>query len=213
MRIWCGRILILSYGKKPLPLIMRLRCGRILASANCALSFDMGRRKRYRLRRTKKAPLARAGNGEADHGARAFADGGTAQTPRRRGAGAEGGIPPRSMCPPVRMDAQDLSRTQRRWRRGGETFPANAPRATAGYIGPHAERTDAKSRAPLSGRPRRQSSDWRAGRTQSGGRFSRGSTVGPMQPADSGTGTAHSATDLRAKDRQLPAGLPISCGH
>ena len=135
----------------------------------------------------RKAPLARAGNDDADHGARAFADGGTAQTPLRRDAGAEGGIPPRSMRPPVRMDAQDLNRTQRRWRSGGETFPANAPRATAGCIGPKAERTDAKSRAPLSGRPRRQSSDCRGGRTQRGVRFSRGSTVGPMQPADSGT--------------------------
>ena len=135
----------------------------------------------------QKAPIARAGHGDADHGAKAFADGGTAQTPRRRDAGAEGGIPPRFMRPPVRMDAQDLNRTQRRWRSGGETFPANAPRATAGCIGPKAERTDAKSRAPLSGRPRRQSSDCRGGRTQRGVRFSRGSTVGPMQPADSDT--------------------------
>ena len=91
---------------------------------------------------------------------------------------------------------------------------ANAPRATAGCIGPHAERTDAKSRAPLSGRPRRQSSDCRGGRTQRGVRFSRGSTVGPMQPADSGTasGTAmaeiknmvrtKSAADLASEDLQ-----------
>ena len=107
------------------------------------------------------APLARAGNGDTDHGARAFADGGTAETPRRRDAGAEGGIPLRSMRPPVRMDAQDYAGRKGGARSGGETFPANAPRATAGCIGPKAERTDAKSRAPLSGRPRRQSSDCR----------------------------------------------------
>ena len=135
----------------------------------------------------QKAPLARAGNGDTDHGARAFAGGGTAQTPRRRDAGAEGGIPPRSMRPPVRMDAQDYAGRKGGARSGGETIPANAPRATAGCIGPNAERTDAKSRAPLSGRPRRQSSDCRGGRTQRGVRFSRGSTVGPMQPADSVT--------------------------
>ena len=106
---------------------------------------------------------------------------------QRRGAGDAGGIPTRSMRPHRRTDARPYAERGIAGGAGMRRSAANAPRATAGCIGPHAERTDAKSRAPLSGRPRRQSSDWRAGRTQRGGRFSRGSTVGPMQPADSGT--------------------------
>ncbi len=89
MRIWCGRILILSYGKKPPPLIMRLRCGRILASANCVQTFGIGRRKRYRLRRKKSAYSAggarrRRPRGQSFCGRRDCAD---AAQARRRGRG------------------------------------------------------------------------------------------------------------------------------
>jgi hypothetical protein len=106
---------------------------------------------------------------------------------QRRGARDEGGIPTRSMRPHLRTDARPYAERGIAGGAGMRRSAANAPRATAGCIGPNAERTDAKSRAPLSGRPRRQSFDCRGGRTQRGVRFSRGSTVGPMQPADSGT--------------------------
>ena len=67
---------------------MRISCGRILVSANCTRIFGMGRRKRTACA-VRKTPLTRAGNGDTDHGARAFADGWTAQAPCRRDAGAD----------------------------------------------------------------------------------------------------------------------------
>ena len=167
---------------------MRIWCGRILATANYAQPFGTGRRKRSRLRRTESASSAGGERrcrprGQSFCGRRDCAD---AAQARRRGRGRYSAP---VHAPACADGCTGLRRAQRRWRSGGETVPANAPRATAGCIGPKAERTDAKSRAPLSGRPRRQSSDCRGGRTQRGVRFSRGSTVGPMQPADSGTAT------------------------
>jgi len=73
---------------------------------------------------------------------------------------------------------------ERRCRPQGQSL---CGRRDCGLHRPHTERTDVKSRAPLSGRPRRQSSDCRGGRTQRGVRFSRGSTIGSMQPVDSDT--------------------------
>ena len=70
-----------------------------------ALRRLTGRRKHGSLRRTKM-PLARARRGEPATGPEPFADGGTAQTPQRRGAGAAGGIPTRTMRPHMRMNAQ-----------------------------------------------------------------------------------------------------------
>ena len=68
----------------------------------------------------QKAPLARAGNGDPDHGARAFEGGGAAPPPPRRGAGAVGGIPTRSMrlacadgCAGLKPDAKAVAE----WRR------------------------------------------------------------------------------------------------
>ena len=119
----------------------------ILRAQIAPLIFGIGRRKRSRLRRTESASSA-----------------GGERRCRPRGQSFCG----RRDCADA---AQDYAGRKGGARNGGETFPANAPRATAGCIGPLAERTDAKSRAPLSGRPRRQSSDWRAGRTQRGGRL------------------------------------------
>ena len=65
------------------------------------------------------------------------------------------------MRPHRRTDARPYAERGIAGGAGMRRSAANAPRATAGCIGPHAERTDAKSRAPLSGRPRRQSSDCR----------------------------------------------------
>ena len=106
MRIWCGRILILSYGKKPPPLIMRLRCGRILASAKCAQTLGTGRRKRYRLRRTESASSA---GGERRH--------------RPRG---------QSFC--GRRDCADAAQARRRGR-GRYSDPVHAPACADGCAG------------------------------------------------------------------------------
>ena len=106
MRIWCGRILILSYGKKPLPLIMRLRCGRILASANCAQTFGTGRRKRYRLRRTESASSA----------------------------GGEWRCRPRGQSFCGRRDCADAAQARRRGR-GRYSAPVHAPACADGCAG------------------------------------------------------------------------------
>ena len=160
---------------------MRIWCGRILMSAYCTRIFGTGRRKRKGLRRTKSASSA-SGKRRAGHGARAFADGGTAPTPCKRDAGAESGRPLRSMRPPVRMDAQDYAGRKSGARSGGETFPANAPRATAGCIGPKAERTDAKSHASLSGRPEGNLPIGERGRRLAGCAFRAGVPLGRCSP-------------------------------
>ena len=134
----------------------------------------------------QKVPLARARRGEPATGPEPFADGGTAQTPQRRGAGAKGGIPTRTMRLAYADGCAGLRRTQRRWRSGGETRHADAPLPTVAGTGPKAERTDAKMDASPSDRTRRQSLDCRAVRTQSGAPFSHGSTVGPVPATDSG---------------------------
>ena len=196
---------------------LRIWCGRILARANCAPDFRHRQAQAETCAVTKGtgyATYSAGGRGASAAGPEIPKEAGPRRRAQRRGAGDEGGIPTRSMRPHLRTDARPYAERGIAGGAGMRRSAANAPRATAGCIGPHAERTDAKSRAPLSGRPRRQSSDCRGGRTQRGVRFSRGSTVGPMQPADSGTasGTAmaeiknmvrtKSAADLASEDLQ-----------
>ena len=167
-------------------------CQRAPTGATGALHLAMAhvRRKRNACaakRGTGYATNSAGGRGASAAGPEIPKEAGPRRRAQRRGAGDEGGIPTRSMRPHRRTNARPYAERGIAGGAGMRRSAANAPRATAGCIGPHAERTDAKSRAPLSGRPRRQSSDCRGGRTQRGVRFSRGSTVGPMQPADSGT--------------------------
>ena len=125
-----------------------------------------GQAQASRLAPYRKMPLARAWRGELATGPKPFADGGTAQTPQRRDAGAEGGIPTRTMRPPMRMDAQGYA-----GRKGGggvaarrdtptrlvPTVAENAPASRATFAGMAGARGD---------RTRRQSLDCRAVRTQ-----------------------------------------------
>ena len=139
-----------------------------------------------RLAPYKNMPLARARRGEPATGPEPFADGGTAQTPQRRGAGAKGGIPTRTMRPHMRMDAQGYA-----GRKGGGGVAARRGTPTrlmptVAGTGPKAGRTDANMDAAPSDRTRRQSLDCRVVRAQSGAPFSHGSTVGPVPATDSG---------------------------
>ena len=124
-----------------------------------------GRRKPEGLRRTK-VPLARARRGEPATGPEPFADGGTAQTPQRRGAGAAGGIPTRTMRPHMRMNAQGYA-----GRKGGGGVAAR--RDTPTRFMPTVAENASASRATFAGmagargdRTRRQSPDCRAVRAQ-----------------------------------------------
>ena len=78
---------------------------------------------------------------------------------QRRGAGDAGGIPTRSMRPHRRTDARPYAERGIAGGAGMRRSAANAPRATAGCIGP--PRGTDRCEKPRTGRPRRQSSDCR----------------------------------------------------
>ena len=87
---------------------------------------------------------------------------------RRRGGcrASSEGIPNRAMRPHMRMDARSYAERGIAGGAGMRRSAADAPRATVGSTDPNAERTAAKRGGARSGRPRRQSRDCRAGRTQ-----------------------------------------------
>ena len=125
-----------------------------------------GQAQASRLAPYRKMPLARAWRGELATGPKPFADGGTAQTPQRRGAGAAGGIPTRTMRPHMRMNAQGYA-----GRKGGGGVAAR--RDTPTRFMPTVAENASASRATFAGmagargdRTRRQSLDCRAVRTQ-----------------------------------------------
>ena len=143
---------------------LKIWCGRILARANCAPDFRHRQAQAETCAVTKGtgyATYSAGGRGASAAGPEIPKEAGPRRRAQRRGAGDAGGIPPRSMRPYLRTDARPYAERGIAGGAGMRRSAANAPRATAGCIGPHAERTDAKSRAPLSGRPRRQSSDCR----------------------------------------------------
>ena len=70
------------------------------------------------------------------------------------------------MRPHMRMDARSYAERGIAGGAGMRRSAADAPRATVGSTDPNAERTAAKRGGARSGRPRRQSRDCRAGRTQ-----------------------------------------------
>ena len=70
------------------------------------------------------------------------------------------------MHPHMRMDARSYAERGIAGGAGMRRSAADAPRATVGSTDPNAERTAAKRGGARSGRPRRQSRDCRAGRTQ-----------------------------------------------
>ena len=190
---------------------MRIWCGRILVRADCALSFDMGRRKRKGLRRTNSASSAGGERrcrprGQSFCGRRDCAD---AAQARRRGRGRYSAP---VHAPACADGCAGLRRAQRRcaeWRRD---VPRQRASCNRGLHRPQsgtdrcekprtAKRPPPKAIFRLSGNAPQKAklSEGRfgkaepegcasiRGRTQRGVRFSRGSTVGPMQPADSGT--------------------------
>ena len=85
---------------------------------------------------------------------------------QRRGAGLEGGIPTQAMRPHMRTDAQYYAERGITGGVGMRRSAADAPVQRWAVPIPNAKRTAAKRGGARSGRPRRQSRDCRAGRTQ-----------------------------------------------
>ena len=84
---------------------------------------------------------------------------------QRRDAGLVGGIPTQAMRPHMRLAHQSYAERGIAGRVGMRRSAAIRARATVGSTGPEAERRRAETCRVRNGRPRRQSRDWREGRT------------------------------------------------
>ena len=128
------------------------------------------RRKRIGLRRKERignvTTNSAGGRGASAAGPEIPREAGSCR--RRRGGcrASSEGIPNRAMRPHMRMDARSYAERGIAGGAGMRRSAADAPRATVGSTDPNAERTAAKRGGARSGRPRRQSRDCRAGRTQ-----------------------------------------------
>ena len=164
---------------------LKILFGRILCAQIAPPIFGIGRRKRSRLRVTKGtgyATYSAGGRGASAAGPEIPKEAGPRRRAQRRGARDEGGIPTRSMRPHLRTDARPYAERGIAGGAGMRRSAANAPRATAGCIGPNAERTDAKSRAPLSGRPEGNLPIVEAGGRNAGCAFRAGVPLGRRSP-------------------------------
>ena len=118
---------------------LRIWCGRILARANCAPDFRHRQAQAETCAVTKGtgyATYSAGGRGASAAGPEIPKEAGPRRRAQRRGAGDAGGIPTRSMRPHRRTDARSYAERGIAGGAGMRRSAANAPRATAGCIGP-----------------------------------------------------------------------------